>query len=240
MFAGNATISFGAWNVPLIREGKMESFGLNKKDAIAEIERLGKEIIRLESQKEENFKKLLASAQSENNPEINKRLQRHERVIEPLLRSPKAFSDEEKAEKRKQLVSLLQEWNETKQDSTIEKIQKVIPHYKITPEDLEYLGSFVSNHQRIKYYVNLFQKSLSSGPAGPIDTSNFGATITGNTQIQQAVEQYNTSLSRLEKTKTSLTHKQELLEKPQEDIPVIDFIVNFIQSRADFGESLSE
>ncbi len=240
MFAGNATISFGAWNVPLIREGKMESFGLNKKDAIAEIERLGKEIIRLESQKEENFKKLLASAQAENNPEINKRLQRHERVIEPILRSPKAFSDEEKAEKRKQLVSLLQEWNETKQDSMIERIQKVIPHYKITPEDLEYLGSFVSNHQRIKYYVNLFQKSLSSGPVGPIDTSNFGATITGNTQIQQAVEQYNTSLSRLEKTKTSLAKKQELLNKPQESISVIDFIANFIQSRSDFGGSLSE
>lgn len=97
MFAGNTTISFGAWNVPLIREGKMEPFGANKKNTLAEIERLRKELIQLQSDRGNNIQKIIVSSQPGNNPEMAKKLSRYERVFEPILKaSPKPLSEEVK------------------------------------------------------------------------------------------------------------------------------------------------
>lgn len=71
--------------------------------------------------------KIVPLSDLKNNPEIAKKLSRHERAIEPLLRSLKSLSKEERAEKQNQIVTLLKEWNETKQNTTAQEIQKIIP-----------------------------------------------------------------------------------------------------------------
>lgn len=162
MFAGNTTISFGAWNVPVIREGKMEPFGADRKNITVEMERLRKELASLQTRSAEHFRQIVLFSHPENNPEIIKKLTRYERAIEPLLKSsPKPIADEEKNEKMKQIVALLEEWNETRQDSIAGKIQKIVPWYRITLSDLEYLGSFVSHHHDLKRFIGIFQKSLT-------------------------------------------------------------------------------
>lgn len=98
---------------------------------------------------------------------------RHERVIEPLLRSKKPQSIEEKNKKQTQIVALLEEWNTSKNEAIIGKIQQIVPEYRVTSQDIEYLSSFVSNYAKIKYYIDLFQKTLSKNPESPIDGKDF-------------------------------------------------------------------
>lgn len=236
MFAGNTTIPFGAWNVPLIREGKMESFGADKKNTLLEMERLRKEAIQIQSESTSHFQKIISLSHPKNNPEIAKKLSRHERAIEPLLKSsPKPLSEEEKKGKRQQIITLMKEWNETKQDSIAERIRKITPWYRLTPTDFEYLGPLVSRHYEQKRFIELLQKTVSASSGQPIDGDRFGITIGENNKIQQSIGQYNASLERIEKIKNILIVKETLLKKPQEAISTIDFIVNFIQSRGDFG-----
>ena len=140
-----------------------------------------------------------------------------------------------KKEKTEQIISLLKEWNLTKQGNLIEKIQKITPWYKITPTDVAYLGSFVAHHIQLKESIVLFRKTVSETRGQPIDGDKFGLTLAKNIPLQQAIQNYNDSLKDLQKTKKIQVLKELLLKKPEETIPVIDFIINFIQSRSDFG-----
>lgn len=218
----------------------MELFGTNRKNTLMEIERLRKESMYAQAKSANYFRQILSVSDAKNNPELAKKLSRHERAIEPILKSVKSLSEEEKKEKRNRFVALLKEWNETRQDSTIREIQKLVPGYKITPSDLEYLGSFVSHHYELERFITTFQKTVSDSYGQPMDGSRFGVTIGENSLIQHSIEQYNISLQQIEKLKEALATKEALLKKPQEAISAIDFIVNFIQSRADFGGALGD
>lgn len=68
IFAGNAAIEFGAWNVPIIRDGKMETFGADRKNTIQEIARLQKELPKLQADSENTIQKIISVSSSDNNP----------------------------------------------------------------------------------------------------------------------------------------------------------------------------
>lgn len=156
-------------------------------------------------------------------------------MLDPILRAPKPLSTEERKEKEKLITELLKEWNATKQATTMEALQKVIPWYRITLPDITYLGALVSYHRELANFVTLLQKAVKDTPNEPIDGKKFGMTIAQNDQIQQAIDEHNSLISKLETAKNTLITKEALLKKPQEGISVIDFIVNFIQARSDFG-----
>jgi LysM repeat protein len=70
MFAGNATMQFGAWNVPLIRDGKMESFGMEKKSIVIEMGQKQNEKLNVRTDSLTPLQRILKSSDSVNNLEI--------------------------------------------------------------------------------------------------------------------------------------------------------------------------
>jgi hypothetical protein len=70
MFAGNATMQFRAWNVPLIRDGKMESFGMEKKSIVIEMGQKQNEKLNVRTDSLTPLQRILKSSDSVNNLEI--------------------------------------------------------------------------------------------------------------------------------------------------------------------------
>lgn len=241
IFAGNTTIEFGAWNVPLVRNDKMVTFGADKKNTLQEIERLKKELPKLQAESENTIQKIISVSNPDHNQWLTQKLARYNGVIDRILQqAPKPLTTDERHGKEKLITELLTQWNATKQPVAMEALQKAIPWYKITLEDITYLGALVGYHRELATFVTLLQKAITTTPNEPIDGKKFGMTIAQNDQIQQAIDTHNSLISKLENTKSTIITKEALLKKPQEGISVIDFILNFIQSRLDFKWSLGE
>lgn len=86
----------------------------------------------------------------------------------------------------------------------------------------------------------LFRKTIVGKNTKVIDGTKFGSTIANDPSIGAALNEYNSLIEREAKTKNLLQAKELLEKKPNEGIRSIDFILNFVQSRSDFGGSLSE
>jgi hypothetical protein len=240
MFAGNATMKFPAWNVPIVRNGVMETFWGDKKSAPEEIEQLKKEELPIKYESKINLQKIISLTDPKNNPELSKKLSRHISVIQPLLESQKNLSHEERKVKEDKIIELLKEWTVATQDSIVEKIQKIVPKYKLSRVSVMYLASFMSYPSEFKKFTELLRKTVSESDTTPIDGTKFGMTIANNVLIQQAIENHNSALKQQGDYRKTIAHKQALLERPANSISVIDFVLNFIQSRSDFGGSLSD
>lgn len=100
MFAGNTSMHFGAWNTGVIKDGKMEAFGADKKILPEEIARLRKDLEKIQKDIEPIVAKLVQLSDPSTNNVMRKKLSRHLIAIEPIINASKITSEADRLKKQ--------------------------------------------------------------------------------------------------------------------------------------------
>ncbi len=208
MLLGNANLTLNAHEVPIIQNWKLTSFGNDTKRIQKELE--GYEQL-LESTKrtlDEKKEKVLSSIDITKNPELAKKANAINGVIQRYVRQ---FPEEIQQEKQKELETLFQ----TEDIVRIKRDLAKIIHWTVTDDDATYIVALQSRKRRIENGVKNILTHLNESSHGEISPGSFewlGKDITSLPTIKRAISQYLWSLQSIQKTQENIKEKREEIE----------------------------
>lgn len=111
--------------------------------------------------------------------------------------------------------------------------------YPVSEEDARYLIGLQRNKRRATEGMKQIQEALTNAREGQypsFDKKDYAVLFFMDERLSQALSDYNSSALRASGyTDTIRTNEEKM--KSEKKIPVIEYLLNFLQQRADYGES---
>lgn len=228
IFAGNNTLSFSASEIPEIKNGKKIPFVLDNSHILKSLETQKELYEQAKDKIEWHLKEIDGKIFLKDYPELEKRAHRVDERIETLY-----VSQEKDPSKKDQVRTQIKELLKTKDISKIQNEIGNITKVKVSYNDIVYLVALLTQQENILQQFEAFSNVQEMWLKD--DYSLFDVRVLPPKHpLYEILIQYNNSVKQLKSSQNQIKNLEEKLDA-KKGITVIDFIWNFIQSRADLS-----
>lgn len=108
----------------------------------------------------------------------------------------------------------------------------------MTEADFNYLKSLFLKREKIRKNIASIQARLgiASNPVPEIHIDDIGKSLGTNNRVTQSLAAYNASAAKVNGHMNDISVREEKM-KIKKEIPAVDYLLNFLQQRADYGTS---
>lgn len=257
MFAENIDWTLRASDVPMVRDGKRIPFGVDREKALSELSDALAALSALEARLVSDREAVLASLDPIRNPDLVPHMRTVPRLLANAFKDPRfdAFLAKMPPSERERLpVSALSGGAVDKEayaNSVREKVRRSVMEGTLTVEGLKALvpwyrmpeGDIPTFESRLAHAASLAAKRRSisaslaaSGSLPPL--SEFGPTAASNPLVVESVGAHARTLEEIAFANKRIESLKAALSAPADvSRSVIDFLIDFTASRADFPSS---
>ncbi|MDD2487534.1 MAG: LysM domain-containing protein [Candidatus Gracilibacteria bacterium] len=123
-------------------------------------------------------------------------------------------------------------------NALINNDQSLISNHILDEEDMEYRRNLLFSIRKAENSINQI-KGFIGTKDDEISALSIGKILSDNRIISEALKNYNSNAEKMISLKSRISENKDKL-KMEKSITVIDFIANFIQTRADIGSAYSQ
>lgn len=256
MFAGNIDWRLRASEVPVVRDGKRLPFGHDPERAAIRLADAEASVVAAEARLASDREAVLASLDPVRNPDLVPHVRTVPQLLANAFRDPKfdAYLKSLPASEVAKLPAAVTKKGTIDRDAfaemtrerirtalmdgnlTVEALRGAVSWYKMPESDVPMFEARLAHAASLAKKRREAAVALATGKSFVL--AEFGPTVAGNVLASQTANAYNKASSDLDAAKRRVAELRAALSTPNDvSRTAVDFLVDFIASRADFPSS---